>query len=192
MDIEGNLQKYLGRRDPTERYASFDYCFNYFQEHKERNSLPDLLQGDALELSCLHLGFYLASWGMLRGSSRLLQQSARALVPVIEVIANAPSDVWEVDADAYGDGNCPTVFQVARRIEAALPSAPSATLTTKVMLGTFGCVPAFDTYFKQGFGTWTFGPKSLRRIGEFYSAHSTVIERNRVETLDFRSGQANR
>jgi hypothetical protein len=188
MDIEGNLRAYLGAREPSARYTSFDYCFNYFQEHRERNRLPALLSDEALQLSCLHLGFYLASWGMLRGSSELLQRSVRAFVPVIEVIATSPPEIWETDADVYRDGSCPAVFQVAQQIRAALSNAASDTLITKIMLGTFGCVPAFDTYFKKGFGAWTFGPKALRGIGEFYGANSEVIERHRVETLDFASG----
>lgn len=187
MDIEGNLRAYLGAREPSARYTSFDYCFNYFQEHRERNDLPALLRGDGLQLSCLHLGFYLASWGMLRGSSDLLKRSVRTFVPVIEVLANSPSEIWETDANVYGDGSCPVVFETAQRISAALPNA-SDILITKIMLGTFGCVPAFDTYFKKGFGASTFGPRALRRIGEFYNANSEVIERNRVETLDFASG----
>lgn len=188
MDIEANLRAYLSKREPLARYTSFDYCFNYFQEHRERNTLPALLQGDALQLSCLHLGFYLASWGMLRGSSDLLQRSVRSFVPVIEVIANAPSEIWETDANVYGDGSCLGVFETAQNIRAALPDAASDILVTKIMLGTFGCVPAFDTYFKKGFGASTFGPKALRRIGEFCDANSEVIERGRVETLDFASG----
>lgn len=71
VDIEANLKAYLGKREPRARYTSFDYCFNYFQSHREQGKLPDLLRGEALQLSCLHLGFYLASWGMLRGSSEL-------------------------------------------------------------------------------------------------------------------------
>jgi hypothetical protein len=189
VDIEGNLRAYLGARGPSERYTSFDYCFNYFQEHRERNTLPELVRGDALQLSCLHLGFYLASWGMLRGSSHLLQRSLRAFVPVIEVIANAPSEVWTTDANLYGDGSCPVVFETAQRIRSALPNPASDILVTKIMLGTFGCVPAFDSYFKKGFGAWKFGPKALREIGEFYNANSEAIERGRVETLDFASGK---
>lgn len=188
MDIEGNLRAYLGDREPSARYTSFDYCFNYFQEHREQNNLPALLRGDALQLSCLHLGFYLASWGMLRGSSDLLQRSARTFVPVIEAIANAPSEIWLTDANVYGDGSCPVIFETAQKIRAALPKSASDILVTKIMLGTFGCVPAFDTYFKKGFGAWTFGPKALRGIGEFYRANSEVIERNRVKTLDFETG----
>lgn len=74
VDIEGHLKAYLDRREPGARYTSFDYCFNYFQSHREQGKLPELLRGEALQLSCLHLGFYLASWGMLRGSSDLLKK----------------------------------------------------------------------------------------------------------------------
>lgn len=189
MDIERNLKAYLGFRSPTARYASFDYCFNYFQLHREQRQLPELLKGDALQLSCLHLGFYLASWGMLRGSADLLRRSVQILVPVVEVIANSPCEIWEVDANAYGDGRCLALFDTAQRLAAALPTGASDILTTKIMLGTFGCVPAFDTYFKKGLGTSKFGPKALKKIGEFYSANAELIEKYRVQTLEFGSGQ---
>jgi hypothetical protein len=42
-------------------------------------------------------------------------------------------------------------------------------LVTKVLLGTMGCIPAFDTYFKKGFGDSTFGPKALCKIAAFAS-----------------------
>ena len=190
MNIEGNLNAYLGAREPTARYASFDYCFNYFQLHREQATLPELLRGDALQLSCLHLGFYLASWGMLRGSADLLQRSVKILVPLIEVVANSPREIWEMDPNGYGDGRCPVVFDTAHRIAATLPIGASDILVTKVMLGTFGCVPAFDTYFKKGFGVAKFGPKALRKIGEFYAANADIIEKNRVQTLEFASGEA--
>ncbi len=188
MDVESTLRAYLDAREPSDRYASFDYCFNYFQEHREQNNLLGLVRGDSLQLSCLHLAFYLASWGMLRGSSQLLQRSLRTFVPVIEVIANSPSEIWETDANLYGDGKCVAVFETARQIKTALSNSATDTLVTKIMLGTFGCVPAFDAYFRKGFGAWAFGPKALRGIGQFYGDHSEVIERNRVETLDFGTG----
>jgi hypothetical protein len=188
VDIEANLKAYLGRREPRARYTSFDYCFNYFQSHREGGKLLELLRGDALQLSCLHLGFYLASWGMLRGSSELLQRSVRNFIPLVEVIANAPPAIWETDAHLYADGGCPTIFETARQIRDALPDGASDILVTKVMLGTFGCVPAFDTYFKKGFGVSTFGSRALRKVGEFYTANAEVIDRHRVHTLEFDSG----
>jgi hypothetical protein len=88
-DIEGNIRRYLGDRNPTARYASFDYCFNYFQAFRERDDVKSIAADDHRQLSCLQLGFYLASWGMLRGSTDLLQRSVKHLVPLIETIADA-------------------------------------------------------------------------------------------------------
>lgn len=55
-------------------------------------------------MSCLQLGFYLASRGMLRGSSTLLRKSARHYELVIDVIDAAPAEVWDLDADRYSTG----------------------------------------------------------------------------------------
>jgi hypothetical protein len=188
MNIDQHLKSYLEAHESTARYASFDYCFNYYQEHREQGTLGELHQGDALQLSCLHLGFYLASWGMLRGSSDLLKRSVRHLIPLVKVISTSPPEIWETDANSYGDGTVPPVFEAASRIRAAFPNGASDILVTKIMLGTFGSVPAFDTYFKKGFGVSTFGPKALKKVGEFYRANADMIERNRVHTLDFASG----
>src|ERR1700730_13232190 len=82
VDLDANLRKYLDGRKPNERYASFDYCFNYFQSFREAGDVPALVSPANVQLSCVQLGFYLASWGMLRGSAELLQKSARSLIPV--------------------------------------------------------------------------------------------------------------
>jgi len=75
MNIEQNLKQFaegLGKnrgRQAVERYASFDYCFNYFQTFREEDKIEELADLSHIQLSSLQLGFYLASWGMLRGSS---------------------------------------------------------------------------------------------------------------------------
>ena len=51
-----------------------------------------------------------------------------------------------------------------------------------------GCVPAFDTNFKKGFGVATFGRKSLRKIGQFYRDNTALIDAHREMTLDFDTG----
>jgi hypothetical protein len=56
------------------------------------------------------------------------------------------------------------------------------------MLGVFGCVPAFDTYFKKGFAVGTFGTTSLLKVARYYQMNSDLIEAHRVPTLDFASG----
>lgn len=188
MDIEANLNAYLKTRGPTERYTSFDYCFNHFQQHRERNGLADLVAGANMQISCLHLGFYLASWGMLRGSAALLRRSARHYMPVIQVIASSGPAIWDLDADCYDDAGWDVVSQTAAQIAGALPDGASDTLITKIMLGVYGCVPAFDEYFKRGFGVSTFGRKSFMRVGAFYRDNQGLIERHRVHTLDFNTG----
>jgi hypothetical protein len=187
--IEANLKAYLGAREPTGRYTSFDYCHNFFRSHHEDGRVANLADADAVQLACLHLGFYLASWGMLRGSSVLLQRSVKHFAPVVEVIAQSPDAVWTVDADNYGDDASGVLFDVARRIRAAFPEGASDILVTKIMLGVYGCVPAFDTYFKRGFGVWTFGPKALTRVARFYADNAEVIEHHRVPTIDFVTGE---
>lgn len=125
---------------------------------------------------------------MMRGSTELLRRSVRHLIPLIETIAEAPKEVWEIDAHAYTPDGVSVIFDTADRIRTALGNKASDTLVTKIMLGTFGCIPAFDNLFRQGFGCATFGAKALRRVGEFYVANRAIVERNRVATLDFASG----
>lgn len=189
MDIEGNLRAYLDAREPTARYASFDYCFNYFQSRRDLDELSQIATGPRLELSCLHLGFYLASWGMLRGSSVLLRRSVKQYGPVVEVIAAAKPEVWDIDAHRYTAEAVAALADLAIQLRTALPEGASDILVTKIMLGVFGSVPAFDTYFKKGFGVWTFGTKALQRVGQFYRNNADVIERHRVPTIDFETSQ---
>ena len=188
MDLDANLRKYLDGRKPNERYASFDYCFNYFQSFRESRDISALAGPENVQLSCLQLGFYLASWGMLRGSAELLQKSARNLIAVLEVVARTEKSLWELDAHCYTESNIHRLVELASTIRQAQPNM-SDTLVTKIMLGVFGNVPAFDANFKRGFGVATFGLKALRKVGVFFQAHAEGINAYRVPTLDFMSGE---
>jgi len=194
LDLEANINKYLDGdpdsegRKPDARYASFDYCFNYFQSFREAGDIVALAKPENIQLSCLQLGFYLASWGMLRGSAELLQKSARHLAPVIEVIAAADAPLWEIDAHCYSEPNIQLLLGAAQMFREAVPGM-SDILVTKIMLGVFGNVPAFDTNFKKGFGVSTLGPKALRKVGAFYHDNRTAIDAYRVPTIDFVGGE---
>jgi hypothetical protein len=156
--------------------------------------LADIAASENMQVSCLQLGFYLASWGMFRGSSTLLLKSARYYEPVIDVIAAAPAQAWDLDAHLYTTDSWRMLHGLDQEIRAAFGHRKRVTsaLATKVMLGVLGNVPAFDTYFRKGFRAATFGPKAFRRLGEFYQEHADTIERNRIPTLDFRTGQPTR
>jgi hypothetical protein len=186
-DIETNLSRYVEDRRDTARYASFDYCFNYFRSFYKEQRLEAVLAPENLQLSCLHLGFYLASWGMFRGKSHLLQGSMKHYTPLLDVIVNSP-DLFTLDVPNYDEGSIAHLRGAFDRVRLAFPHSATETLVTKVMLGVFGCVPAFDTYFKKGFGTSRFGPKSLRGIRGFYDENREVLDRFRIATIDFSTG----
>jgi hypothetical protein len=195
LNFDDNISRYLngdggsdGRR-PDARYASFDYCFNYFQSFRETENIDALVEPENIQLSCLHLGFYLASWGMLRGSAELLQKSSRHLIPVIKLIAGADPTLWEIDVHCYTEPNIQKIIETGRKFRQVYPGM-SDILVTKIMLGIFGNVPAFDNNFKKGFKVSTFGPKALRKIGDFYKENKKVIDMHRTHTLDFLSGES--
>ena len=112
---------------------------------------------------------------------------------MIHAIAAADPFIWDIDADCYTSVNIQKIFNFEEILQQKLPSLKSSlaspTLVTKIMLGVFGNVPAFDTYFKNGFRVYTFSIKSLSRIGEFYRDNVDVIEKYRINTLDFLSGK---
>jgi hypothetical protein len=55
-------------------------------------------------------------------------------------------------------------------------------------LGVFGCVPAFDRYFKLGLGITTFGLRSVERVGRFYADNRAVLDPHAVHVLGFTTG----
>jgi hypothetical protein len=189
-EIARRVASYLGERQPTDRPASFDYCYNYFQGFRERGDIRALASDDHLQESCLQLGFYLASWGMLRGSSELLRRSLKYYVPVVHTIAELSEDAWDLHVPGYDEDSVVSVLDAVRRIRSAFQHQATDTLVTKVLLGVLGCVPAYDTDFRKGFSTYTPNRKSLLRLRAFYDEHAGEIEACRPRTLDFRTESA--
>ena len=186
-DIDGNLKAFLADRAPGARYASFDYCFNHFQEARDAGDTTVLADDDHLMLSCLQLGFYLASWGMMRGSGGLLKRSLRELVSVVEAIASEPASTWDLDAHSLTK-SADDVLALSRRVRKAFTVPASDTLVTKTMLGVFGSVPAFDRYFRIGFGCQTLCRDALVSIGHYYDNNQAKIDAQDIFTIDFATG----
>jgi hypothetical protein len=189
-EIDQCIRRYRGDREPTSRYASFDYCFNHFQDYRENDRLGQLLEPEHLQLACLQLGFFLASWGMYRGGSKLSTHSAKVLEPVVKVIVSSPPEAWELDVERYDREGIALALELGERLRPVLPGGWSRTLVSKTMLGVFGCVPAFDRFVNTGLGVSGFRRKSLVRVREFFDEHAEVLERHREPTIDFVTGQA--
>lgn len=176
----------INDRDTNGRYFSWKHCFDAFADIKANE-----------DFLALHLGFYLASWGMYRGSSILLQKDytihKKAVEKIVEtyhaslyrVAAPSPKKISAI----YGE--LESVYTIDGR-------TPSDTLITKIMLGTLGCFPAFDRFFKAGAKRVRFGANvclpysvSQKNIGEkaeilleYYRANKDCFEKCAAHTGD--------
>ena len=126
--IDRYLKDYIDIRDPNQRYASYDYCYNYFRSFVNSSKTSEIANADNMQTSCIQLGFYLASWGMYRGSSQILQQSAKGLEKVIQVIATTDSAMFKIDVDKYDLKTIPKILDLKECLQAAFSHTATTTL----------------------------------------------------------------
>jgi len=172
------------------RNSSFDYCYNYF-----RNVDISI----DVEKSCLALGFYLASWGMLRGSGFLLQRSYKYYEKLILYVAKQQKEkeyLWNIDVNSYPENyeQLQTIYEEIKEIVIE-PAKAHLTIITKIMLGVYGFVPAYDSYFIKTFNNLSkgktsfnkFSKQSLEAIYQFYIEHRSEIDKlsNDIHVLNF-------
>ncbi len=173
------------------RSRSWEHCYRVFRDARTDPS-PDY------DYLSLHLAFYLASWGMYRGSSFLLQKDYKVLSPIVEEVLKpeydclfglACADLRESEvqdsleklhkyiAKHFG----PIRDEVAGR---KVASNVSPVLVTKILMGTLGCVPAYDRFFQDGVATYKvttreYSLDSVIRLVDFYEAHNDRLEEAR-------------
>jgi len=136
-------------KDKNQRFLSWNHCYNYFSSGKANKDI---------ETACLHLAFYLASWGMYRGSSWLLSKDYLIHKNVVkEITKNCYKPLINASIETYlkDSKNIDLLFQLSNNISNIyykdVPNKkPSDILITKILLGTLACVPAYDRYFKHG------------------------------------------
>ena len=179
------------RRDKNGRSRSWEHCYRVFRDARTDPS-PDC------DYLSLHLAFYLASWGMYRGSSFLLQKDYKVLVPVVEKILKPEYDclfgvacVGLREPEVQGSLEklykyIAKHFQPIRNEVAGreVASSVSPVLITKILMGTLGCVPAYDRFFQDGVATYKvttqeYSPKSVLRLVDFYEEHNDRLEEAR-------------
>ncbi len=67
-------------KDSHGRYLSWQHCYNAFILNRSN------VDENTFDYLALHLAFYLASWGMYRGSSFLLQKDYKVHIPIVKII----------------------------------------------------------------------------------------------------------
>ena len=150
------IRSYHDEAGEHHRYRSWEHCYRYYQSAGPRGVSADPDQ------AALHLAFYLASWGMYRGSSFLLQHAYTVHLGVVELLSSSRFDsLWGIDFGSEADDRdlIPLLIEFVDGIRvtyqpfAPTPrsSQPTDTLISKVILGTLGWAPACDRYFIAGF-----------------------------------------
>jgi hypothetical protein len=179
------------RANENGRSRSWEHCYRVFRDARTDPS-PDY------DYLSLHLAFYLASWGMYRGSSFLLQKDYKVLTPIVEKILKpeydclfglACTDLRNDDIraqlkklyDDIAEHFDPIREEVAGR-EITTPVSP--VLITKILMGTLGCVPAYDRFFQDGAKYLglehnSYNEKSLRELADIYEEHNDRLEEAR-------------
>ena len=160
---------------------SWEHCYKWFCKARR------VLKPDTDYLS-LQLAFYLASWGMYRGSSFIVQKDYKIHEETVNIILDSDYDVlsgceWTKSntndlgvmlenlikklKDYYGSVR-KTVYDVEPQTDI------SDILISKILLGTLGCIPAYDSIFSdglknQGIKNRTICKRSLEELASEYS-----------------------
>lgn len=149
-DIHEKVAAYHGKIEgiTNYRYRSWEHCYAFFQKAGQAGLAAHR------EHAALQLGFYLASWGMYRGSCFLLQYDYTAHLPVVDHLTLNCQQLWDTDFGSSDDhfDLIPDILALKDAIwDAYGPCGqPTDTLLTKVILGTVGCLPATDRFFRRG------------------------------------------
>lgn len=154
MGIVNIIEKYLSgiTTDEFHRYKSWDNCFKAFSVSKQT------------EIQVLELAFYLASWGMYRGSGGLLQKNHLIHKGAVDIVFSKTNQKLKCNQTTeIKRENIKATLAVKDELakhyssifftkgaDKPKPISPTDTLLSKIMLGTLGCVPAYDRYFIEG------------------------------------------
>jgi len=171
------------------RYRSWEYCYTQFYEARKN---PERANVDNLSL---HLAFYLASWGMYRGSSFLLQYDYTIHTSVVkQILKSEYSTLFGLECKELNNeqtssllkklnSEISTIYNPFRLElkETEVTQDISNILVSKVLLGTLGCVPAYDRFFvdavkKNKVTTGNYNIASLQKLIKFYEEHQEKLE----------------
>ena len=193
-DIIRYIKKYI--EDYQEQYSieeSWRDCYKIFHEKRKVKKERELSEEEYNDL-CIHLGFYLASWGMFRNSF-LANKYYTIHKDVIGVLFKDEYDVlWDISAKDLGK-HADILKYLSDEIKKSYlkyiendkkHKNVTDLLVTKILLGTMGCVPAYDDYLKTAVKSYnisssTFKPQSVRELVKFYNDHEEKFGMARKE-----------
>lgn len=128
---------------------------------------------------------------MMRGSSFLLEKSVRNFKSLIIAISEMKPKLWEIDVDDYNEENISLLSNCKEDIIEVLGEDNAKTwntLVTKIMLGVFANVPAYDGNFKKFLKKnnycQIFNKISMIELKNFYKENKKIFDSFKIKTFD--------
>lgn len=165
--------------DKYSRYKSWEFCYSKFQDTEYNKD----------ELA-IHISLYLASWGMYRGSTFLINKNYTINYGIVEIIKEFQRNNKEnIKIESKGhlkrvlnnENFFNAIEKLGDEIEIYYKDKGNIynknitdTLKTKIIMGTLGITPAYDTLFKNALDnieepiTKKFNAKSINECYKYY------------------------
>jgi hypothetical protein len=161
------------------RFRSWIHCYKAFKKYRHDSKNVDLL--------CLHLAWYMASWGMLRGKSFLLQMDYLVHKPLIMQVLSGKYE--QLFINNHTSETVQLTMDFSNDIKEAYGrNSHTQTFITKIILGIFGTAPAYDRLFaysakKYNVCSGTWGESSLKSLWTYYDLHRSIFENLKKELM---------
>jgi len=165
------VEKYISKsKGNNQRYNSWNHCFEAFGNLNDDKVLS------------LHLAFYLASWGMYRGSSKLLNFDFLIHIGAVRLLHSYNSLRCSSECNV-ADMDLVKILDLIDKLSKYYKEkgiTPTDTLISKIILGTLGCLPAYDRFFIEGVkhhnkNFRNLNKKSLQSLFNYVIDHKELI-----------------
>ena len=177
------------KNNKNARFKSWEHCYSVFA--KNQNKTDD----ETVDLLCLNLAFYLASWGMYRSSFLLQRDYKIHREAVLEMQKEEYNILRTFDIDALESDVFITALlklqmtlnpiyeKIKKTVKIDSKEEMTDTLFTKILLGVFGCIPAYDRFLKKVLKDYKIGktkfdnPMQIKDFITFYRKYQNIFEK---------------
>lgn len=175
------------------RFNSWNHNYKFFNSLKRKEQITN----SDIDLAALNLGYYLASWGMYRGSAFLLQNDYKIHINAVKLLFKKSNSLiwnkeWFLQTDISLEQQLNGINNFCNELKEHYSTYSRNTkgsskmikkwdtLPSKILLGTTGIIPAYDEYCKLGLQyeniIMSFGHNSLKQVRDYYMRNMDKFE----------------
>lgn len=203
FSFSSKVHKFLNRsqKDKYPREQAWEFLWDYVQDF---DTWRELISDEIIEHTGLHIGFYLANWGMFRPNGSLLNKNLQFFMDLAEFLfLEISEEFWDLtlrDFNPNDDKNSKKAQllydEAYKKIETFGPNPNdiwTPTLVTKLLMGIWGQCPARDTNFSKGISLYlkihpNINLRGRTRIkGQFLSDMSELVYKNNWDISGYKT-----